>query len=196
MWWKLKIGASIAILIVSLVWMGQALSHHFWWQTLGTLMAGVIAALGVHAIDEDNAPSLVMPLVFVFGIAGWFHLAQRSPFFDRDRQQGLHLLSTAFFNLMGTNGLSQIEQDAVWMGIGGCSSQPTRDALVTMTDAMRTLYETPGISIMDRASGSGNLPPSPERCIEAYRQLRPEMPWAFAQAETESPWLLEQLQDK
>jgi hypothetical protein len=195
-WWKLRIGTSIALLIVSLVWMGQDLFHHLWWQALGTLVAGIITALGVHAINEDNAPQLVVPLVFVFGLSGWFHLAQRSPFFDRDRQQGLQSLTVAFIRLIRTNGLSEIEQNEVSMGIADCSGQSMQDAMVTTTDAMKTLYETPGMSIVDRATGAGTLPTSPEQCLEAYRRLRADRPGAFAQAEKENPWLLKQLQDQ
>jgi len=194
MWWKLKFVVSGLVLLVTLVWMIEDLFHHLGWQALGTLAGGIFVALATLAINEDNASWLVVPIACVFTLAGWIHVARESPALNMERQQGLQALFEAFSNSLGSPGFTQAEQDLLWMGIANCATQPTRDQLATTTEAMKARYETPLMSMVDRAGSAGEAPPSPDQCIEAYRELRPQMPGLFVQAEKQSPWLLEQLQ--
>jgi hypothetical protein len=194
MWWRLKFVVSGLVLLVTLVWVIEDLFHHLGWQALGTLAAGILAALGTLAINEENAPWLVLPIAGIFSIAGWLHVGNETPALNVQRQLGLQALFETFSNSLGTPGLSQAEQDLVWKGMANCAAQPTRDQLATTMEAMKARYETPLMSMVDRATSAGNSSPSPDQCIEAYRDLRPQMPGMFVQAEKQNPWLLEQLQ--
>jgi hypothetical protein len=74
--------------------------------------------------------------------------------------------------------------------------QSIKDAMIMTNDAMKFVSETPRTGMVDRATGIGNLPPSPEDRINPYRQLRPQIAWAFQKAEKESRWLLTQLKTR
>jgi hypothetical protein len=194
MWWKLKFFLSGVVLLVTMIWMIEDLSNHLWSQALETLAEGILVALLTAAINERNAPWLVMPIAGVFSVAGWLHVAEESPALNLERQHASQALFEAFSNALIAPGFSQAEQNLIWTGMVDCATQPTRDQLATTTEAMKARYETPLMSMVDRASSTGNAAPSPDQCIEAYRELRPQIPGLFVQAEKQSPWLLQQLQ--
>lgn len=193
MLWKLKVGALGVIVAVTLPWTVIDLCHGLLWQAAATLGAGTLVTLGVFQMDEGDAPWVFVVAGLAFAVGGMGHFVFESPFTNGQRQQALLSLTNAFIELSATPGLPMVEQNEVMAGLTSCVMEPTTDALVTTTDAMKLVYETPSISMADRAAGVGNTPATPEGCINAYRQLRPQVPWAFHQAETESPWLVAQL---
>jgi len=196
MWWKLKFGASVVIVIATLLWTIIDLVHGQWWQAAATLSGGVIVTYGVLRIGEGDASWAYGVATIVFAAGGMGHFFFESPFTHGHRQQALLSLGNAFMALSIENGLPQAEQNEVMVGLKSCVMQPTTDAMATTTDAMKLAYETPRMSMVDRATGAGNPPPSTEDCINAYRQLRPQITWAFQKAEKESPWLLTQLETR
>lgn len=193
MLWKLKLGTLGVIVAVTLLWTGIDLWHGFLWQAAATIGTGALVTLGVLQVNEGSAPWVFVVAGLAFAVGGLGHFLFESPFTNGHRQQALLSLTNAFIELSATPGLPMAEQNEVMIGLTSCVMEPTTDALATTTDAMKLVYETPSMSMADRAAGIGKTHASPEDCINAYRQLRPQMPWAFHQAETESPWLVAQL---
>lgn len=193
MWWKLKAGLSGVLLLITVVWVVEDLFHAMWWQALGTLAGGIVVCLATLALNEETAPRMVLPIVGIFSIAGWLHVGNETPAFNVERQLSSQTLFHVFAASLGVPGLTQAEQDLVRKGATSCAAQPTRDQQATTEEAMKARYETPVMSMMDRAASAGSTS-APDLCIEAYRELRAQMPDMFVQAEKQNPWLREQLQ--
>ncbi|RUL65795.1 hypothetical protein EKH79_03525 [Dyella dinghuensis] len=190
--WKLKLGAISVIAAVTLVWTVMDVWHGLWWQALATVSAGTIVTLRSLRIGEGDVPWVYVVAIAAFGLGGMGHFFFESPLTNGNRQQALLSLTGSFMTVSTTMGLPKAAQDEAMAGVIACSMEPNKDALTTTTDAMKAVYETPGMSMADRAIGPRN-PPSPEECINAYRQTRAMLPWAFREAEKDNPWLLAQL---
>jgi hypothetical protein len=46
------------------------------------------------------------------------------------------------------------------------------DAITTTMDAVKMVYESPQVAMVDRATNFENNQPSPDRCLVTYHQLR------------------------
>lgn len=166
--------------------------------------AGILSGLRVAGIGTDDAfemSSEGYPHFLGLYAAGWlafvgagFGALLQSPFLDHDRQNGLRVLSLALIELTQrpSNELPPEVQAVIDRGIFNCVLQPNIDAIATTESGINLLYQPAEASIVAGATGLGQ-PPSPLPCLDAYRKLRPLIPSAFQEAETQSPWLLKQL---
>lgn len=191
----IRIYAALGITALGIAWSIVDTLHGLWFQALGTLGTGFFVSFGVAGLKFTDVPMAYFWSSLAIASGGVGHFLSESPYTNAQRQQGLSALNQVFTQLTFTspNPLPYDQQQQAVTGMFACTQQPWKDAQITVADGMKLAYESPRVSMLDRATGLGNPPPSPERCLDAYRQLRNIAPWAFRQAEANNPWLLKQL---
>jgi hypothetical protein len=170
--------------------------HDVWaglpWQGLGILGACVAGALRLIGAELVDLPRIYLLAAAAVTLGGFGHFYWETPFLDVERQQALSALTTTFLDIALESPPyehpHQVRELAL-QGVGFCSQQPLADAQATAVEAMKLAYEPPALSIIERVATPQIPEPDPSRCLQAYRQLRPQFPADFKGAEFANPWL-------
>jgi hypothetical protein len=171
-------------------------AHDVWaglpWQGLGIWGACVTGAVRLSGAEFADLPRTYLLAAAAVTIGGFGHFYWETPFLDIERQEALSALTTAFLDIAFESPPYEHPyhvRELALQAVGFCSQQPLADAQATAVEAMKLAYEPPALSIIGRAATPQKSGPDPSRCLQAYRQLRPQFPADFRAAENTNPWL-------